>query len=64
MNVNITQVSDSSKATSTTSQSAETEQSEGFFAKLAAFIKGESSEKQSVDGVTWILLLRKMKALS
>ena len=52
MNVNITQVSDSSKATSTTSQSAETEQSEGFFAKLAAFIKGESSEKQSVDGVT------------
>ncbi|WP_114786696.1 flagellar hook-length control protein FliK [Vibrio tetraodonis] len=52
MNVNITQVSDSSKATSTTSQSAETEQSEGFFAKLAAFIKGESSEKQSADGVT------------
>ncbi|MYM59775.1 flagellar hook-length control protein FliK [Vibrio sp. OCN044] len=52
MNVNITQVSDSSKATSTTSQSAEIEQSEGFFAKLAAFIKGESSEKQSVDGVT------------
>ncbi|MCG7490277.1 flagellar hook-length control protein FliK [Vibrio sp. Of14-4] len=52
MNVNITQVSDSSKATSTTSQSAETEQSEGFFAKLAAFIKGEPSEKQSAETVT------------
>ena len=51
MNVNIPPVSDSSKAISTNPQSAETEQPEGFFAKLAAFIKGEPSEKQAVDTV-------------
>lgn len=51
MNVNLNPVSDSSKATTSTSQSKDTEQSEGFFSKLAAFIKGEASEEISTDKV-------------
>ncbi|NOJ24357.1 flagellar hook-length control protein FliK [Vibrio coralliilyticus] len=50
MNVNLTPVSDTPKASSSASPSVEagdeTQQSEGFFSKLAALIKGGSGEKK------------------
>lgn len=50
MNVNLTPVSDTPKTSSSASPSVEagdeTQQSEGFFSKLAALIKGDSGEKK------------------
>ncbi|NRF15766.1 flagellar hook-length control protein FliK [Vibrio coralliilyticus] len=50
MNVNLTPVSDTPKTSSSASLSVEagdeTQQSEGFFSKLAALIKGDSGEKK------------------
>ncbi|MEL7291022.1 MAG: flagellar hook-length control protein FliK [Pseudomonadota bacterium] len=56
MNINLSSVSESPKATVAASEggeaTTETSESGGFFAKLAALVKGESSQKTSEAGVS------------